>query len=287
MTRDASDMNFHSFQNIKLLRPDYGCQFEILVSLLYHSICTSGDFVIDGGANAGLHALPLANLVGVNGHVYCFEPIPHIALGLVSNLKESALLGRCSIHAQALSDRSGVIQFIIDEEQPALSHIKHEFDKVDTTYDVQCCTIDESVDNTRIRFIKLDLEGADFLALRGAYKTIRQNMPPIIFENSRSWASDCYSYTQDDFFRFFDKLNYVVVDLHGKYLERSGWESDEYGFEFMAIHRDDIRKNRLISIIDLFWSTVKDRPLMLEWPDCVRACKAPYAYLQTHRISMP
>jgi FkbM family methyltransferase len=53
---------------------DYKDNLEILLSANYHKIVRNGDTVIDGGANGGLHSIPLARLVGPTGTVHAYEP---------------------------------------------------------------------------------------------------------------------------------------------------------------------------------------------------------------------
>ena len=43
---------------------NYKDNLEVLLSAIYHRIVRNGDTVIDGGANSGLHSMPLARLVG-------------------------------------------------------------------------------------------------------------------------------------------------------------------------------------------------------------------------------
>jgi hypothetical protein len=57
-------------------RPDFGQSLEVLLAALYHRIIRSGDIVIDGGANGGLHTIPMARLVRPLGHIVAYEPQP-------------------------------------------------------------------------------------------------------------------------------------------------------------------------------------------------------------------
>jgi hypothetical protein len=44
---------------------------------------------------------------------------------------------------------------------------------------IDVCTIDKSVDTDRVTFIKLDIEGAELEALKGAKETILRNKPRL------------------------------------------------------------------------------------------------------------
>jgi FkbM family methyltransferase len=237
--------------------------------------------VIDGGANAGLHALPIAALLGLTGHLHCFEPIPSIAAGLANNLYRAGLLSRCSIHGQALSDADATTEFFVNEANPALSHIRNKFiDSDSETIAVPTRKIDTVVGEEALAFVKLDLEGADFLAIRGAINTIRRSLPIIVFENSRKWAARCYGYEKEEFFGLFDELDYRIIDLHGRELRSENWEDPDLAFEFLAASCADPRWDELLNLIENFWASMSMHPIIGEWRDCAAAVRDPIAYLQ-------
>ncbi|MEM7197982.1 MAG: hypothetical protein AAF352_06405, partial [Pseudomonadota bacterium] len=52
--------------------------FEDFLEEFYTKLDLKGKTVIDIGAHAGRHAIPLAQLVGVEGIVLAFEPVPAV-----------------------------------------------------------------------------------------------------------------------------------------------------------------------------------------------------------------
>ncbi|WP_294534124.1 FkbM family methyltransferase [uncultured Rhodoblastus sp.] len=277
-----SDCNSTSFLTLQAARRDYGSQFEILVAVLYNQIVKPGDIVVDGGANAGLHAYALARKVGPGGLLVAFEPNPEVFESLSSNVAQLSV----ELHRLALSDRQAMLPFVIDEANPALSHIHHAFDASDPgtrTILVKSVTLDRIVGARRIAFIKLDLEGADFLAIRGGVATLRRDRPPIVFENSRAWASKCHAYTAEEFFRFFAEIDYAIYDLHGRELTREIWDFDDIAFEFIGLPKEAGARNRhLLDVIAFFWSEVESRPVLPEWTDCVIAVRDAPDYMTSH-----
>ncbi len=274
-----------SFIEMKRRCPDYGPQIEVLVSLIYHEYVRPGDTVIDGGANAGLHSVPLAKLIGSNGNIYCFEPIPRIYANLQKGLTDSKLIQRAHLFCAALGAKEGVAEFLVDDSNHALSHIRRRKEGtpvVETgtkSVQVSVTTIDSVLASKQVRFIKLDLEGYDFLGICGAQKTISLSRPLIIFENSRNFAAKCYDYTKDEFFSFFQDLRYVIYDLHGRMLTRADWEDANYGFEFFAADSQDEMISKIIEIIRCFWNSTADRVQLSVWRDCVKAVRDPFSYV--------
>jgi FkbM family methyltransferase len=267
------------FKAMKALREDYGSQYEILVAALYAAVLKPDSNAIDGGANAGLHAIPMASLIGGGGHLYCFEPIPRVFLQLAQNLVSAGVIHQASLHVQALSSQAGTVEFLVDDANTALSHIRHEETSSLRSLQVPTVTLDAMVGPGRIDFIKLDLEGADFLALQGARAILQQSRPLIVFENSRGWAAKCYGYSSDDFFRLFDDVEYALFDLHGRDLTPSEWDSDEYAFEFVAGPKEAAETHRARKIISQFWETILDRDVVSEWTECVRIVRSIHSYL--------
>jgi len=66
---------------------------------------------------------------------------------------------------------------------------------------------------TDCRFIKLDIEQAEFPALRGAKTTLKTFRPIVVFENSPRSASRLNNYSADDFFDFFASIDYEIYDI--------------------------------------------------------------------------
>ena len=72
-----------------------------------------------------------------------------------------------------------------------------------------------------LSFVKLDLEGGEFAALRGAEKTLRMFRPCCVFENGlESSASD---YNADDFFAYFRDLDYALYNILGCPMHKMRW----------------------------------------------------------------
>jgi len=65
-----------------------------------------------------------------------------------------------------------------------------------------------------VSLIKVDIEGADLLALRGARNTIERNRPVIVMEVEPRWY-ESYGITTEEIVKFFDDLNYGIYECVG------------------------------------------------------------------------
>ena len=129
----------------------------------------AGDVVLDCGAFTGNTSLYFAQKVGPAGKVFAFEPIPSIFEKLKKN---TAGVANIKAIKAAVTGHSGVIDF---EERGAGSY-QSEFGSLE----VKAVGIDDFCRSTRLSrvdFIKMDIEGSEEAALRGAAETIKRFRP--------------------------------------------------------------------------------------------------------------
>lgn len=148
-----------------------------------------GDVVIDGGACWGDTALYFANLVGERGKVYSFEFVPHnIEIMQINLALNPHLASGIEIVPMALSDTSGnKLSYSANGPGTRLTNMSQDLSFAETV------TIDDFVEKKsidRIDFIKMDIEGAELSALRGAEKTLRKFRPKLAI---------CLYHSMDDF----------------------------------------------------------------------------------------
>jgi len=143
-------------------------------------VAKPGDVVIDGGGCWGDTALHFGHHVGPEGRVFSFE---FLAANHDIAQRNFALnpdvAPRIEIVPHALWDKSGAV-LPIHENGPG-SRIKPG-DEVDEDAGVRTVAIDDFVTERgleRVDFIKMDIEGAEPMALAGAEKTIRQFKPAL------------------------------------------------------------------------------------------------------------
>lgn len=195
--------------------------------------------MFDGGSHKGWHALRMLQLKGC-ASVYAVEADPTIGDILVSNLtkwhtdKTPVLhIVRKALQDQAsttsipwLSSHSHVGRSSIQSENTDAPSIwsTHQDVKYRDDVRVPATTIDLILEANKapLPFVKLDLEGADFLALRGAAQTLKNDRPVIAFENSDK-APGVHGYTLDDVSAYFKSHSYVPLDYVGNPLEQGSW----------------------------------------------------------------
>lgn len=163
---------------------------------------------IDVGAHVGDILHHMVNISPCGRH-YAFEPLPHLSQKL------RARFPNVNVYQAAVSDRSGDTEFQFVENDPGYSGLRRrEYDRPDpkvTTIRVQTVTLDEIVPkNDKIAFIKIDIEGGEFHAIKGGMETIQRSAPVIVFEASNR-STGLYGVRPDDMYSLVtDSLGYEL-----------------------------------------------------------------------------
>ena len=140
-----------------------------------------GDLFVDGGANIGLFSLIAAAAVGPTGRVLACEPSP-TTMALLKANSDANDFNTLELHEVALSDRPGRCRFTIFEPGSGLASFSPE--DSGRTIDVAVTTLDaltRPLDGD-VAVVKLDIEGAEAKALRGATALIQRDAPIFIVE---------------------------------------------------------------------------------------------------------
>jgi FkbM family methyltransferase len=139
-----------------------------------------GDVVIDAGGCWGDSALYFAHEVGNNGKVYSFEFMPDSLEIFDRNMSLNPELSQIiNLVKNPLWSKSGE-QLFVEGTGPGAKVVPHSSDTNATQ--VETLTIDDLVSKEKLKrvdFIKMDIEGAELEALRGAESTIRQFHPKL------------------------------------------------------------------------------------------------------------
>ena len=139
-----------------------------------------GDIFYDIDANSGFFSLLSSKCVGDKGHVFVFEPLPDNIDTIKSQLKLNQVTNTTLIEA-AVSDSEGKIKFC-ESSHASTARIKRPDDN-GTAVTVKTLTIDKFIKTERPPdLIKMDIEGAELKAFKGAKQLSNQNPPKLPIE---------------------------------------------------------------------------------------------------------
>ncbi len=146
-------------------------------------LLSAGDTFVDVGASYGLYTLVGASIVGRTGRVISFEPASRSSETLKRNIELNGLRN-VTLARAALSDHEGRAKLYLHDDSSrnslgALAELPHGCEEV------QVLTLDNLMVEPnlgRLKAIKMDVEGAEEMVLRGGKDVLAQFRPAVIFE---------------------------------------------------------------------------------------------------------
>jgi FkbM family methyltransferase len=146
-------------------------------------ILSPGNTFVDVGANIGIYTLAASKIVGETGRVLAFEPSVQSSPLLAKNI---ALNGLTNVHTfpVALSQKKGRA-WLHRGPNPTLNSFGKDPSWKGDGEEVVTEILDQVLRKThidRVDVIKMDVQGAEELVLRGASNTVTSAHPVVIFE---------------------------------------------------------------------------------------------------------
>lgn len=200
-----------------LWEPNYATAFSNLLK--------PGDTVLDIGANHGFYSLIAASRIAPGGHVYAFEPSRNFYELIKASVSVNGLDSVISVENLALGATEGDVLLQFDSQwsgganisagSTASPHCVPDGGLQGET--VRCVTLDGYLGEklARVDVIKMDIEGAEGIALKGMAKIIdRSRDLKMMMEFCPAMLSrfDCGADFVIDFLRSRDFMSWTIND---------------------------------------------------------------------------
>jgi FkbM family methyltransferase len=185
-----------------------GCPEPEVANAMVRAI-KPGDFVIDGGANIGFFTVLMATLVGPTGSVLAFEPGQNNLHKLDANIKLNNL-SNVEVCQQPLWNKADLVRFYMCADGGKNSLEPHP--------DTRGASVHKAVKLNsydvpkHLKLIKLDIEGAEEMALRGGTKFLRAQPYLILELNVEALAK--FDSSPSDICEFLHYYGYSPFLLH-------------------------------------------------------------------------
>jgi FkbM family methyltransferase len=143
----------------------------------------AGSLVIDVGANVGFFSLRFAKWVGDRGKVIAIEPEDRNYAGLVEAIARQGVAGRVDTLKAVAAATRGETFLEINPAHPA----DHRISRDGTGLPVSAVTLDQlSQDHPALRLalVKIDVQGAEMMVLKGADRILQDPKPALFVELS-------------------------------------------------------------------------------------------------------
>jgi len=180
----------------------------------------AGDTAIDIGGHVGLFTIHMAAAVGAAGRVYAFEPLASNGELLERSIAENrfedrvvfqraavgAAPGRATLTFSIETLNSGGAYLLRDGQVPPSGH---------RSEDVPIVALDALTLKRPVRFIKMDVEGAEPQVVKGGVRLLREDRPVILSELHPTQLERASGVTASAFLAQLAALGYRAYTVAG------------------------------------------------------------------------
>ena len=189
-------------------------------------LCEKKSCVIDVGAHIGLVTLPASKVINDDGVIYAFEPgsvnrkylLQHLKVNEISNVKViDMLVGESdeeNIAFYEYHDASGMNSAVNLNNNYSVTQ------KSQVSLDSFC-----DKNNLAPDVIKMDIEGYEYFALKGA-KNILEKYKPVVVLSYHPRHLKELSVNEEDFINLVHYMNYKIFDINDNVINKL--EFNEY-----------------------------------------------------------
>jgi FkbM family methyltransferase len=150
--------------------------------ILYLRTIKKNHVVFDIGANVGAHSKIFSKLIGKDGFVHCFEPVPETFQMLEDSLVNSE---NVKLNNLAAGDSETMMEISYDPDDSEKATLLRQSIPASSMRTVKVLPLDNyarEVNLKRLDFLKCDVEGFELNALTGLKNTLAIHRPKISVE---------------------------------------------------------------------------------------------------------
>jgi len=200
-------------------RPDLTGEEEMLLEHVSGAV-SPGDAVLDVGAHTGAWSRRLSRMVGPDGRVIAFEPVPSNLAVLESR---TSRLANVVCQGSALSDSEGQAEILVpaDTYRPSTGALEGTADQIADHSDLKRLTVhtrrfdgmaEGLLAGRRLSLIKCDVEGHELQVLQGSIDTLRTHLPVVVLEILREKWEEGYPCSSGPA-RLLEGLGYSIAQV--------------------------------------------------------------------------
>ncbi|MGB8861105.1 MAG: FkbM family methyltransferase [Ilumatobacteraceae bacterium] len=184
-------------------------QWEPHVERVLRAHLAPGSVFIDIGANVGWHTALAASIVGTTGRVYAIEPNPDNARLIALTIERNGL-AQVRLLPFALSESIGFAAFRSAIGSNGGFTGSDASESIDPSVTIVPTVRLDDLGIDRVDVIKIDVEGAEPMVLRGATSMIERDHPVIVFEFSCEMTERVAGVAAREHLRLFEAFGYEL-----------------------------------------------------------------------------
>jgi FkbM family methyltransferase len=176
------------------------------------ALLREGDTVIDAGAHIGLLTIPMARSVGRSGRVIAIEPMARSCEALRRSLTLNMML-QVEVRQVAIADAPGQGSMFAGANSMMTSLFSENKDRGNqATTEVEQARLDDLVKSAGpVSLVKLDVEGAELLALAGMHTILDRNSEIMVVAEYGPFYIRRAGINIDDWFAKFAELGLTSI----------------------------------------------------------------------------
>jgi FkbM family methyltransferase len=190
---------------------------EQIVKEIFLENISSGDVVIDVGANIGDYTLIASRKVGTSGNVLAFEPLSETFSILKRNLQLNEIV-HCKTFQKAVGEKPDIVDLYKNNASGTMGHLDSTLNGQNLIKkgETEVITIDDMLNSNNIKnvnMMKIDVEGFEHEVLLGCIQSFKEK-----------------------------KIKKILCEIHFKYLESKNKSAETiydllrtYGFSITLI----------------------------------------------------
>jgi FkbM family methyltransferase len=184
----------------------------------------TGRTLLDVGANKGIYSIYMSRAAGANGRVVSFEPQPELGDHL-QTIKRKFCLDNMTIANVGLSSRPDVLKLHRSKVGSGGASFHHQDLAGLEELEVPVTTLDQYATENQlgtVHFIKCDVENNELDVFRGGEKTLKRDLPILLFECNYEIAEcgELFSYLcelgYDGYFFFVSQADHARYRYKGR-----------------------------------------------------------------------
>jgi len=191
--------------------------WELEESKFLKSFVKEGMQILDIGANIGYYTLLFSKWAGQNGKVFSFEPSPENFALLLTNLQANQCKNVFP-YQNAVTNHTDSEYLYLSQTNPGDHRIcdfyAYEHDDHRDKIKVETKSLDSFFNSDqKIDLIKMDIEGAEGLALQGMTNLINKNKKLLLFTEFWPYAIEQSGFTPKEFIEQILQLGFKIFIL--------------------------------------------------------------------------
>jgi FkbM family methyltransferase len=193
--------------------------YEPAITRIFRTIIKPGDICLDVGANIGWYTTLFQKLVGNNGQVHAFEPVPRTYEFLKRNVVLNEPPRNVISNNLALGDEEKDVEIHVFPKLPeGHASISTHGHKDFESFSCRMVTLDSYLTANNIQnvnVIKMDIEGAELMMLKGASKLFVQEQLPVLEIEMAMATTRSFDYNPNDLIQYIKQrgdYNFFAID---------------------------------------------------------------------------